>query len=68
MTHKTRPCRHVTDIIGLLGKTDNPQRPMYAQVALYQLPRNGLPFGGELHANGIDGVHLLVACIVLFTA
>ena len=24
---------------------------MYAQVALYQLPRNGLPFGGELHAN-----------------
>ena len=41
---------------------------MYAQVALYQLPRNGLPFGGELHANGIDGVHLLVACIVLFTA
>ena len=44
MTHKTRLCRHVTDIIGLLEKTDNPQQPMYAQVALRKLPRNGWAF------------------------
>ena len=53
----------MADIIGLLGNTDNPQQPMYAQVALYQLPRNGLPLVGELHANGIDWVYLLMACI-----
>ena len=68
MTHEASQCHHMADIIGLLGNTDNPQQPMYAHVALYQLPRNGLPFGGELHANGIDWVYLLMACIVLFTA
>ena len=45
MTHEASLYHHMADIIGLLGKTDNPQRPMYAQVALYQLPRNGLPLG-----------------------
>ncbi|KDR52189.1 hypothetical protein HMPREF1991_01723 [Hoylesella loescheii DSM 19665 = JCM 12249 = ATCC 15930] len=35
----------MTDIIGLLEKTDNPQQPMYAQVALRQLPRSGWSFG-----------------------
>jgi len=68
MTHEASLCHHMADIIGLLEKTDNPQQPMYAQVALCKLPRSGLPFGGELHANGIDWVYLLMACIVLFTA
>ena len=44
MTHEASQCHHMTDIIGLLGKTDNPQQAMYAQVALRQLPCNGWTF------------------------
>ena len=44
MTHEASQCHHMADIIGLLGNTDNPQQPMYAQVALRQLPCNGWTF------------------------